>query len=185
TRERVAILPAGGSTVDAVAERSTAGAVDGRVVFSTARLAPAAYEAALIDDAGAIVSRSPFWLYAPGTPAIVTTAKSEYRPGEDIRVSWANAPGMRWDWLGIYKPGDSDGSPQATSCDTYNCGGNQRYLLYEYTRAAIEGTTTFTAASAPGWVTWPLAPGMYEIRLLLDDGYRSIAASEPFRIVGP
>lgn len=184
-KERVAIVPAGGSTADAVAERSTAGAVDGRLVFATARLTPAAYEAVLTDDAGAIVSRSPFWLYAPGTPTIVTTAKSEYAPGEDIQVSWTNAPGMRWDWLGIYKPGDSDGRPQATSCDTYNCGGNQRYLLYEYTRATIEGTTAFTAASAPGWVTWPLAPGTYEIRLLLDDGYRSIAASEPFKIVQP
>jgi hypothetical protein len=186
-RERVVIVPAGGAAADALASRSTGGAVDGRVVFSTAAFPPGAYEAALVNEAGAIVSRSPFWLYAPGTPTAVTTSKSVYVQGEPIGVAWTNAPGMRWDWLGIYKPGESDGSPQATSCDTYNCGGNQRYLQYIYTRASIEGSGEFNAGSFPGWfpVTWPLDPGQYEIRLLLDDGYRSIAASAPFKIVQP
>ncbi|MGH9748352.1 MAG: endonuclease/exonuclease/phosphatase family protein [Candidatus Polarisedimenticolia bacterium] len=186
--ERIAIVPAGGSAAAAVASQPTGSGrpTDGRVVFATAGLAPAAYEAALLDGRGQVLSRSPFWLYAPGTPTTVATSRSVYVVGETIGVSWAAAPGMRWDWLGIYKPGDSDtGNPNASDCNTYNCGGNGRYLLYEYTRATIEGTGSFSAASFPGWLTWPLQPGTYEIRLLLDDGYRSIASSAPFQIVLP
>jgi hypothetical protein len=74
-----------------------------------------------------------------------------------------------------------DTNPIATRCEASYCG-NTRYLLYEYTRTAIEGTTAFTATSSPGWTTWPLMPGTYEIRLLLDDGYRSIASSSAFRV---
>jgi hypothetical protein len=186
TGERVAIVPAGGGAADAVAVRSTGGGspADGSVIFSTAGLAPDAYEAALLDSRGVVLSRSPFWLYAPGTPTVVTTSKGVYAPGEPIVVSWTNAPGFRWDWLGIFAPGEVDGSPVATSCEASYCG-NTRYLLYEYTRSAIEGTASFTAGSFPGWTTWPLTPGTYEIRLLLDDGYRSIASSEPFKIANP
>jgi len=36
-----------------------------------------------------------------------------------------------------------------------------------------------------GYTTWPLQPGNYEIRLLLDDGYRSAATSAPFKVVQP
>jgi hypothetical protein len=36
-----------------------------------------------------------------------------------------------------------------------------------------------------GYTSWPLKTGNYEIRLLLDDGYRSVAASPQFKIVQP
>ncbi len=183
--ERVALVPAGGRASDAVAIAPTGpgSPTDGRLVFSTAGFEPAAYEAALVSARGAILSRSPFWVYAPGAPTTVATSNSVYAIGEPIEVSWTNAPGMRWDWLGIYSPGESDENPIATRCETYNCGGNGRYLLYEYTRASIEGTTSFTEDSFVGWGTWPLQPGNYEIRLLLDDGYRSVASSAPFKVV--
>jgi hypothetical protein len=183
TGERVALIPAGGTAADAVAVSPTGpgSPTDGSVVFSTAGLAPAAYEAALLDGGGAVLSRSPFWLYALGTPTVVTTSKTVYAPGEPIGVSWTNAPGFRWDWLGVYAPGEVDSSPIATDCEASYCG-NTRYLLYEYTRTAIEGTAAFSETSFPGWTTWPLGPGTYEIRLLLDDGYRSIASSAPFKI---
>jgi hypothetical protein len=42
---------------------------------------------------------------------------------------------------------------------------------------------TFSASSATGDGTWPLRPGLYEVRLLLDDGYKSVAKSSRFRIV--
>jgi len=53
----------------------------------------------------------------------------------------------------------------------------------QHTDASIEGTASFTASSAPGYATWPLRPGVYEVRLLLDDGYRSVASSARFKIV--
>jgi endonuclease/exonuclease/phosphatase family metal-dependent hydrolase len=183
TDERVALVPAGGTAADAVAVMRTGpgSPTDGRVVFPTSGLPPAAYEAVLLDGRDAVLSRGPFWLYAPGTPTVVTTSKAVYAPGEPIVVSWTNAPGFRWDWLGVYAPGEVDSSPIATNCEASYCG-NTRYLLYEYTRTAIEGTAAFTEASFPGWTTWPLGPGTYEIRLLLDDGYRSVASSPPFKI---
>ena len=182
--EAVAIVPAGAAGTAAIARRPTNGAVDGVVTFGTGTLAPGAYEAVLLDSAGDIPSRSPFWLYAPGTPAMVFTSKSEYISGEPIQVSWANAPGFRWDWLGIYSPGESDSSKVSTR-RTSGYGGNGHYRLYTYTRTAIEGTTTFSSDSFPGYQEWPLAPGNYEIRLLLDDGYRSLASSAPFKVVKP
>lgn len=184
--ERVAIVPAGGSLPNAVAVRSTGNGspTDGRLVFSTTGFAPASYEAALVDSAGGVLSRSPFWVYAPGAPTTITTSKGVYTIGEEIEVSWTNAPGMRWDWLGIYSPGEVDSNPVARTCNANYCG-SPRYLLYEYTRASIEGTTRFTANSFPGWTTWPLSAGTYEIRMLLDDGYRSIGSSPPFKVVRP
>lgn len=182
--ERVAVVRAGGTAGDAVLVQPTgAGSPeDGTVVFSTAGLEPAAYEAALLDGAGSPLSRSPFWLYAPGAPTTVVTSEDVYASGEPIGVSWTNAPGMRWDWLGIYAPGKGGESPKATSCSASSCG-NGRYLLYEYTRASIEGSTAFTADSLVGVGSWPLQPGNYEIRLLLDDGFRTIATSSPFKVV--
>jgi endonuclease/exonuclease/phosphatase family metal-dependent hydrolase len=183
--ERVAIVPAGGGSGSAVAVRSTGGGspTDGRLVFSTTRFVPAAYEAVLLDAGDAVLSRSPFWLYGPGAPTVVTTTKEVYRQGEPIGVSWTNAPGIRWDWLGIYSPGEVDTSnPIARTCNANYCG-SPRYLLYEYTRASIVGMTFFTENSFPGWTTWPLQPGTYEIRMLLDDGFRSVASSAPFKVV--
>ncbi len=184
--ESVAILPAGGAAASAVIQRPTGNAAptDGTLTFPTAGLVPGAYDAALLDSRGAILSRSSFWLYPPGSPSEVATSKSVYTTGEPIQVSWKNAPGMRWDWLAIYRPGDTDESP-VNSSRTSGYGGNGHYLLYGYTHTAIEGSAAFNADSAPGYLTWPLGPGIYEIRMLLDDGYRSLASSAPFKIVAP
>jgi hypothetical protein len=170
----VAIVPAGGGAASAVARRATGGRTDGTLSFATAgtapgAYAPGAYEAALLDGTGAVLSRSPFWLYAAGTAPSVATAKSLYVSGEPIEVSWKADPGFKWDWLGVYSPGSAD----------------DHYALYTYTHTAIEGTTTFSAASSTGAAEWPLPPGTYEIRLLLDDGYRALASSAPFKVVKP
>jgi hypothetical protein len=184
--EQVAIVPAGGTAATAVARRSTGSGspADGTLVFPTGSFRPAAYEAVLLDAGDAVLSRSPFWLYAPGAPTQVFTSKSVYAVGEPIGVSWVNDPGMRWDWLGIYSPGEADDSPTSTT-RTSGYGGNGHYLLYTYTHTAIEGTTTFSADAFPGYITWPLGTGTYEIRLLLDDGYRSLASSAPFKVIQP
>lgn len=182
--EAVAIVPAGGGAGAAIVRSPTGGIADGALSFGTSSLAPGAYEAVLLDSTGSIVSRSPFWLYAPGTPASLSTAKSVYVSGEPIVVSWKNAPGSRWDWLGIYSPGESDSSKVSMERQS-GYGGNGHYRLYQYTRTAIEGTATFSAESFPGYTVWPLQPGNYEIRLLLDDGYRSLASSPPFKVVKP
>ena len=167
------------------ATKSTGGAVDGTLSFPTADLHPGAYLARLIDPGGEVISQSRFWLYRPGATTTVSTNKSRYTVGEPIRVSWKKAPGMKWDWLGIYKAGESADNPNNSTCSAGLCG-NGHYLVYTYTHAAIQGSTTFSAATAlVGWKTWPLGTGTYEIRLLMDDGYRSVASSPRFKIVQP
>ena len=102
---------------------------------------------------------------------------TRYGVAEPVGVTWSNAPGNRWDWLGIFKATDAavptDGSIPDDSGD---------YLLYEYTRTEVEGHGTFSKSSQTGSGTWPLPPGRYEVRLMLDDGYRTVARSRPFTI---
>jgi hypothetical protein len=81
--------------------------------------------------------------------------------------------------------GENADNPTASTCSAGYCGSGH-YLLYEYTGATIEGSTTFDAASFAGWKTWPvIGTGTYQVRLLLDDGYRSAAVSPQFKIVQP
>jgi hypothetical protein len=159
-------------------------ATDGRATFSTTTLAPGAYDALLVAASGAVRSRSRFWLYAAGAPTRVATSKSVYVVGEPIDVTWANAPGMRWDWLSVYVPGSSDGSKVAEGCNA-GCSSNSRYLMYTYTKTAIEGAARIDGSAQPGTYAWPLKPGSYEIRLLVDDSYRSAGSSASFKVVKP
>ena len=100
-----------------------------------------------------VVSRAPFWLYAPGTPTTVWTSKRTYVVGEPIVVSWRAAPGIRWDWLARYSPGDTAASPHSAGCNA-GCTNNGRYLLYVYTKTAIEGRRRSTPRRS-----WAARPG--------------------------
>jgi hypothetical protein len=122
-------------------------------LVATTHLAPGAYQAVLRNSSGQALSRSPFWLYAPGSVTTVQTAKSVYKVGEPIRVSWKKAPGMKFDWLGLYSAGESADNKQQTTCSAGYCG-NGRYLLYTYTHNTIEGSTIFEPSSFAGWKTW-------------------------------
>lgn len=179
-RGAVAIVPAGGNTASTVASQGTGGPADEVLSFATKELRPGAHEAILIAADGRELARIPFWLYEPNTPARVTTSKEEYRVGEPIIVSWTNAPGMKWDWVGLYA---SRATPTGETRESEYPRKDERCMLYEYTGAAVEGTTAFRESSRVRHGTWPLPPGPYEVRLLLDDGYRSIASSAPFRVV--
>ena len=72
-------------------------------------------------------------------------------------------------------------NPHAADCGAGYCG-NGNYSLYEYTHASIEGSTTLREESAG---PWPVKPGRYDVRLLVDDGYTRAAVSAPFEIVKP
>ena len=182
--EQVGIVPAGGSGADTVVTVSTGDDApeDGTVLLSTSGLRRGAYEAVLLDKHDEVLSRSAFWLYRPGERTKVWTSRHVYKKGSPITVSWSNAPGMRWDWLSVFPAGGK--LPKQSICNVGYCG-NDEYLIYEYTHTQIEGTTTFTKSSLVGNGSWPLKPGKYEIRLLLDDGYRAVARSKPFRVVRP
>ena len=174
--EQVALARIGGGPAAALPTL----AEDGTLTFPTAGLRRGAYEARLLGEDGAVLARAPFWLYRPGERTKVWASKQVYERGEPIGVSWSNAPGLRWDWLGVFRVKPGKQTAYATpGCNAGYCG-NGAYLVYEYTKTAIEGATTISRASAGGW---PLRPGTYEIRYLLDDGYSSRAKSPRFRIV--
>ncbi len=113
-----------------------------------------------------------------GLPARTATRTSRsdrrtYRVGSPVQVSWTRAPGNNLDWIGLYR------------CHR-TCGGPGSYLVYRYTRTAIEGRVTFgrRVYLGEGSVSWPLPPGQYVARLLVDDSYHSRGISPRFRIVG-
>jgi endonuclease/exonuclease/phosphatase family metal-dependent hydrolase len=159
---RVVIGAPDGTTSQIVEQRVDV--LDGELPIETAGLEAGAYEARLVED-GRITASAPFWVAAPDAPVDLRATATRVRTGEPIDVEWRNAPGNRWDWIGLY-PRGSD--PNVAD-----------YLGYLYTRTAIEGSVTFDAAATE--ITWPLPPGEYEVHYLVDDGYRSIAVA-PFTV---
>jgi hypothetical protein len=72
--ERVGLVLAGTGPASMVFSRDTKGRTDGTLFFGgalTATLAPAAYDVVLISPQSEVLSRSPFWLYPPGTHASI------------------------------------------------------------------------------------------------------------------
>jgi hypothetical protein len=79
---------------------------------------------------------------------------------------------MALDWISVFH------------CRHGKCAGPGGYQVYDYTHTRIEGTLRLSKRDAlVGRSTWPLPPGRYIARLLVDDGYTSLARSKPFRIV--
>jgi len=67
-------------------------------------------------------------------------------------------------------------------CEKNGCADNGDYLIYAYTKAAVEGSVTIDATSIAGAESFPLGPGRYAMRLLTDDSYEDIATSQEFVI---
>jgi len=145
---------------------------DGVVSLSTRRLARGRNDVVLLSRQGRVLSRAPVWAYPPGTKTSISTLKSSYRVGEPITVRWAAAPGMALDWIGVFR------------CDTTGCGTPFDYLVYVYTGTRIQGRTVIGADALAGAESWPLPAGQYIVRLLPDDGYRSVARSARFTVNG-
>lgn len=178
---RVVLVRAEQGPAAALASRSMGGMDDADLSFPMESLEPGAHDALLLDGAGAVLSRSPFWLYAARTGPSLRTTKDVYEVGESIRVRWRAAPGYRWDWMGVFAPGRGP-AQNAEDCNAGTCG-NGHYLLYHYTDTLIQGSTLIGPTSFDGYRSWPLKVGTYEIRLLMDDGYRLLAISNSFKVV--
>jgi hypothetical protein len=151
----VAVIPTGGEPSEAL--DVVAG---GRAqTLSTSGWLPGGYDALVVDGAGNLRAGATFWVKEPDGSAAVSTGRDEYRVGEPIDVSWENAPGNRWDWVGIYRRG---ADPNVAY-----------YLQWAYTDASIAGAAILDEdANGP----WPLKPGAYSVYLLEDDGYETLAA---------
>jgi endonuclease/exonuclease/phosphatase family metal-dependent hydrolase len=166
--ERVALLDGHGRVV---ASAPTAGRRDGTVVLPTRSSRTGENTVALLSGTGRTLSTDSFWAYPAGTPTTVTTEKPAYRAGEPITVRWANAPGMALDWISVFA------CPAGKPCDD-----TSNYLDYIYTGTRIAGRATIGPDAIGAADNWPLAPGRYVVRLLPDDGYRSVAQSAQFTV---
>ena len=162
---RIAIVAAGGAPAEPLMVMPTNNGTDRNsvVYFGTAQLPAATYDAVLVGADGTELARASFWVQEPGARPEVGVDKTDYADTEAVVVTWKNAPGHRRDWLGIYKAGDPD---------------QMNYLAFIYTGAAIAGTATFDEAAIGG----PLEAGDYEIRLMRDDAYMTLAVSPPFSV---
>ena len=129
--------------------------------FGTSYLKPGTYRAALLNGKGGVEATSRFWVLPRGAQPRVRSAQSVYAPGEPIRLSWRNAPGNKFDWVGIFPAGP---------LDVYN------YLGFSYVGALPHGRLTMTKADLG-----TLKPGRYVAGLFMDDGY-SVLAKTSFRV---
>jgi endonuclease/exonuclease/phosphatase family metal-dependent hydrolase len=178
--ESVVVVPPQGEEIQAV--ELTDQEAEGEYSQSTDESAPTGeYEVELRDESGSVVASTSYFLYPPGTEPSITTSKKVYEVGEPIEVSWVDAPGMKWDWFSVFPAGSGLGNAHAADCGAGYCG-NGNYSVYEYTHSSIEGTGTLGKRAAGAW---PIKPGRYDVRLLVDDGYTRAAVSAPFEVVEP
>jgi hypothetical protein len=159
----MAVVPVESKGTPAIAiEQPLDDPTQGAWQLPTAELEPNSYDVVLRDSSGAALARTTFWLVEPGTTPQLSTDRPVYRSGEAITVSWQNAPGNKWDWLGIYEKG---AEPNVDS-----------YSTWAYTGATISGSETLDREDSGG--PWPLPPGEYSVYLLIDDSYEKVAGTD-------
>ncbi len=129
--------------------------------LSTLGLTPGPWDAVLIDEAGTEQARTRFSVVdKDGKPTL--SAAPSVKSGEPVTVSWTGAPGLKYDWIGVFAAGDPN---------VYN------YLAFAYTGAVLDGSMTLT----PDLYYDTLAPGDYVLRLMSDDHY-VVLAEAPFTV---
>ena len=133
--------------------------------LSTFGLSPGPFDAVLQDVDGVELARTRFSVLArDGRPSITATTPVVAQ-GQGVGLRWSGAPGFRFDWIGIYARGE---------VSVYN------YLAFAYTGATLDGEMTLT----PDLYYQDLAPGDYELRLMADDHYQTLATA-PFTVTAP
>ena len=137
----------------------------GVAVMNTTDLAIGENALNLVSEDGLPVTTGSLWVREPGTETVVTTSQAAYAQNVPIQVSWTNAPGNKWDWVGVYKRGADP-----------NIAWYKNWL---YTEATIEGSAKINGHASGG--PWPLPPGKYDVLLLADDSYAELGRA-PFRV---
>lgn len=153
-------------TTARLALSSTGGPVAGEAIpvpgdgvrrLPTVSLPPGEYQAVLLDELDRPLARAPFTLLArDAVPEVAVDG--HVTTGEPIAVRWRHAPGNRWDWIGVFRAGEKD---------------LEQSLAWRHTGATISGAL----ALGPDAFEPRLPPGHYEVRLLEDDGYETLATA--------
>lgn len=106
-----------------------------------------------------------------GIPSL-RVEKSILHVGEPFTIQWKNAPGNGYDFIGIY-PVDSI--------------KQWRDPVRLYTDGELNGTVRYDASNVHGnwpvWnkvaeATWPLSKGVYNVKLIADDGVKVLASTK-------
>ncbi len=121
--------------------------------FSSKAWGQGAYELVLKGADASVLSRYPFWVMDAGENVHLRLEHSAVRAGEPLQATWENAPGNRWDWLGLYKAGQN---PLV-----------DKPLQYIHTNASIAGTCQIDTSG--------LDAGGYEVLFCIDDNYICLA----------
>jgi endonuclease/exonuclease/phosphatase family metal-dependent hydrolase len=151
---RVVVVP-GGIDPKTISAARDAGLSD--IVYETRDLAAGTHDVALLDRSGRRVSTASFWVAAAEPRPAVALQRSRLETGDAIDVRWTEAPGNRWDWVGVYAEGVD---PQSDGAQP---------LVWRHTRATVAGTARLDAtAEGEGW---PLGPGKHKVCLFEDDAY--------------
>ena len=165
--DHLTMRPAGTATSVADASTGPGSPSDGTIVFDTTGLEQGTYELALLDGDDAELAHDTVVLVSEGQPPILTVADETLEGDQALEVTWAFAPGNRFDWFGVFRAGltAKTGTIKA----------------WRYLEGRVGGSFDL-GAGVRGAADWPLPAGDYELHLCLDDSYRC-RVSVPFSVL--
>lgn len=124
--------------------------------LGTDNLAPGGYDAIVLAGDETVAARSRFEVIAEGSAPAIALARSTVAGGEPLRARWSGAPGLRHDWIGVFRADDPN---------------LLEPFIWHYIDALPAGETSLALLSEGE----PLPPGDYEARLMRDDSYTVLA----------
>jgi hypothetical protein len=99
----------------------------------------------------------------------VSASPSTVSAGGRVTVSWSGVSNAtNRDWIGLYHPGDPDGS----------------FISWVYDDSCTTTGGTSSLASGSCSFTMPMAAGTYELRLFSNDGFTRLASSNQVTVTG-
>ena len=97
----------------------------------------------------------------------ISTNSGSVAPGSTITATWSGISSPRpLDWVGLYRPGTA----------------NTAYIDWIYVSCSKSGSSPKPSGSCPFPLPTSLAPGTYEVRILANDGFTSLANSNAFTV---
>ncbi len=126
------------------------------IAFGTSTLAPGEYDAVLIGPDDEPRAQRRFFVLDRFALPEVGAVQEKIAAGEPIRVRWRHAPANRYDWIGLYRAHETDPT---------------RALAHAYTGAAAFGEIALARRAGAD----AIAAGDYELRLMRDDAYVTLA----------
>jgi hypothetical protein len=131
-------------------------------------LSPGTYQLRLLANDGftVLATSSSFTVTAPGGPSLTESPTTIARGGA-VTATWSGivSPSAT-DWIGFYTPG----------------AGNTSFLNWIYVSCSQTAASPRASGSCPFTVPASVAPGMYQLRLLSNDGFSLLATSNNFTV---